>query len=83
MAHVLWSHRCADNFAGLRREQGAPDLLRAAEPAVAAVAAARPDDDRLGLVHGEVMLERRDAFPDTALSLLMAAGQTRPGHSSQ
>jgi len=41
----------AEDFAGMRREQGAPDLLRAAE---AAVAAARPDDNRLGLVHGDL-----------------------------
>lgn len=41
----------AEDFAGLRREQGAPDLLRAAE---AAVAATRPDDGRLGLVHGDL-----------------------------
>ena len=41
----------ADDFAGMRRDQGAPDLLRAAE---AAVAKARPDDDRLGLVHGDL-----------------------------
>ena len=41
----------AEDFAGLRREQGAPDLLRAAE---AAVAAARPADGRLGLVHGDL-----------------------------
>src|SRR5260370_27888571 len=37
-----------EDFAGMRRDQGAPDLLRAAE---AAAAAARPDDDRLGLIH--------------------------------
>jgi aminoglycoside phosphotransferase (APT) family kinase protein len=41
----------AEDFAGLRREQGASDLLRAAE---AAVAATRPDDGRLGLVHGDL-----------------------------
>jgi aminoglycoside phosphotransferase (APT) family kinase protein len=41
----------AEDFAGMRREQGAPDLLRAAE---AAVAATRPDDDQLGLVHGDL-----------------------------
>jgi aminoglycoside phosphotransferase (APT) family kinase protein len=41
----------AEDFAGLRREQGAPDLLRAAE---VAVAAARPADGRLGLVHGDL-----------------------------
>ena len=41
----------ADDFAGMRRDQGASDLLRAAE---AAVAEARPDDDRLGLVHGDL-----------------------------
>jgi aminoglycoside phosphotransferase (APT) family kinase protein len=41
----------ADDFAGMRREQGASDLLRAAE---AAVAATRPDDGRPGLVHGDL-----------------------------
>ena len=41
----------AEDFAGLRREQGASDLLRAAE---AAVAAARPDYGTLGLVHGDM-----------------------------
>jgi aminoglycoside phosphotransferase (APT) family kinase protein len=41
----------ADDFAGMRREQGASDLLRAAE---AAVAATRPDSGRLGLVHGDL-----------------------------
>ena len=41
----------AEDFAGMRREQGAPALLRAAE---AAVAATRPDDGRLGLVHGDL-----------------------------
>ena len=41
----------AEDFAGMRREQGASDLLRAAE---AAVAATRPDDGRLGLVHGDL-----------------------------
>ncbi|MBV9444290.1 MAG: aminoglycoside phosphotransferase family protein [Streptosporangiaceae bacterium] len=41
----------AEDFARMRRELGAPDLLRAAE---AAVAAARPDDDRAGLVHGDL-----------------------------
>jgi aminoglycoside phosphotransferase (APT) family kinase protein len=41
----------AEDFAGMRREQGAPDLLGAAE---AAVAATRPDDGRLGLVHGDL-----------------------------
>jgi aminoglycoside phosphotransferase (APT) family kinase protein len=41
----------ADDFAGMRRDQGAPDLLRAAE---AAVAKARPADYRLGLVHGDL-----------------------------
>jgi aminoglycoside phosphotransferase (APT) family kinase protein len=40
-----------DDFAGMRREQGAPDLLRAAEAAVAAI---RPDDSRPGLVHGDL-----------------------------
>jgi aminoglycoside phosphotransferase (APT) family kinase protein len=40
-----------EDFAGMRREQGAPDLLRAAE---AAVAATRPEDGRLGLVHGDL-----------------------------
>jgi len=41
----------AEDFAGMRREQGASDLLRAAE---AAVAATRPDDGRRGLVHGDL-----------------------------
>ena len=41
----------AEDFAGMRREQGAPNLLRAAE---AAVAATRPEDDQLGLVHGDL-----------------------------
>jgi len=40
-----------EDFAGLRREQGASDLLRAAE---AAVAATRPAAGRLGLVHGDL-----------------------------
>jgi aminoglycoside phosphotransferase (APT) family kinase protein len=35
----------------MRREQGVSDLLHAAE---AAVAAARPDDDQTGLVHGDL-----------------------------
>ncbi len=39
------------DFASMRREQGAADLLRAAE---AAVAANRPDDDQLALVHGDL-----------------------------
>lgn len=39
------------DFAGLRREQGASDLLWAAE---AAVAANRPHDDRPALVHGDL-----------------------------
>jgi aminoglycoside phosphotransferase (APT) family kinase protein len=41
----------AEDFAGMRRDQGASDLLRAAE---AAVANARPEDDRPGLVHGDL-----------------------------
>ena len=41
----------ADDFAAMRREQGTSDLLRAAE---AAVAATRPADGRLGLVHGDL-----------------------------
>ena len=41
----------AEDFAGMRREQGASDLLRAAE---AAVAATRPEDDQPGLVHGDL-----------------------------
>jgi aminoglycoside phosphotransferase (APT) family kinase protein len=41
----------AEDFAGMRREQGASGLLRAAE---AAVAATRPDDDQPGLVHGDL-----------------------------
>jgi aminoglycoside phosphotransferase (APT) family kinase protein len=41
----------AEDFAGMRREQGASDLLRAAE---AAVAATWPDDDQPGLVHGDL-----------------------------
>ena len=40
-----------EDFAGMRREQGAPDLLRAAE---AAVAATWPEDDQPGLVHGDL-----------------------------
>jgi aminoglycoside phosphotransferase (APT) family kinase protein len=40
-----------EDFAGMRREQGASDLLRAAE---AAVAATRPGDDQPGLVHGDL-----------------------------
>jgi aminoglycoside phosphotransferase (APT) family kinase protein len=40
-----------EDFAGLRREQGASDLLRAAEAVVAAI---RPDDSRTGLVHGDL-----------------------------
>ena len=43
----------AEDFAAMRREQGASDLLRAAE---AAVAASRPDHGRLGLVHGDLWL---------------------------
>jgi aminoglycoside phosphotransferase (APT) family kinase protein len=39
------------DFASMRREQGASDLLRAAE---AAVAAHRPGDDQLALVHGDL-----------------------------
>jgi len=41
----------AEDFAGMRRDQGASDLLRAAE---AAVAGARPAADRFGLVHGDL-----------------------------
>jgi aminoglycoside phosphotransferase (APT) family kinase protein len=41
----------AEDFAGMRRAHGAPDLLRAAE---AAVAAARPKDGQAGLVHGDL-----------------------------
>lgn len=41
----------AEDFAGMRREQGASDLLRAAEVAVAAT---RSADDQLGLVHGDL-----------------------------
>jgi len=40
-----------EDFAGLCREQGASDLLRAAE---AAVAATWPQDERSGLVHGDL-----------------------------
>jgi len=40
-----------EDFAVARRQQGASDLLRAAE---AAVAATRPDDSRPGLVHGDL-----------------------------
>jgi aminoglycoside phosphotransferase (APT) family kinase protein len=40
-----------EDFAEMRRKQGAPDLLHAAE---AAVAATRPGDSRLGLVHGDL-----------------------------
>jgi aminoglycoside phosphotransferase (APT) family kinase protein len=40
-----------EDFAGMRREQGASQLLRNAE---AAVAATRPGDDRLCLVHGDL-----------------------------
>jgi Ser/Thr protein kinase RdoA (MazF antagonist) len=40
-----------EDFAGMRREQGASDLLRAAE---AAVAETRPDEDQPGLVHGDL-----------------------------
>jgi aminoglycoside phosphotransferase (APT) family kinase protein len=41
----------AEDFASMRHEQGAPDVLRAAEVAVAAT---RPEDDHLGLVHGDL-----------------------------
>ena len=41
----------AEDFAGMRREQGVPDLLVAAEAAVARI---RPVDGRLGLVHGDL-----------------------------
>jgi aminoglycoside phosphotransferase (APT) family kinase protein len=41
----------AEDFAGMRRGEGASDLLRAAE---VAVAKARPADGRLGLVHGDL-----------------------------
>jgi Ser/Thr protein kinase RdoA (MazF antagonist) len=41
----------ASDFAGMRRAQGASDLLRAAE---AAVARSRPDDGQLALVHGDL-----------------------------
>lgn len=41
----------AEDFARMRREQGAPDLLRMAEAAIARV---RLDDDRTGLVHGDL-----------------------------
>jgi aminoglycoside phosphotransferase (APT) family kinase protein len=41
----------AEDFARMRREQETSDLLRAAE---ATVAAARIDDDRTGLVHGDL-----------------------------
>jgi hypothetical protein len=41
----------AEDFAGMGRDQGAPDLIRAAD---AAVAGARPADGRLGLVLGDL-----------------------------
>jgi Ser/Thr protein kinase RdoA (MazF antagonist) len=41
----------AEDFAGMRRDQGASDLLRSAE---AAVASTRPEDERIGLVHGDL-----------------------------
>ena len=41
----------AEDFARMRRDQEMPELLRAAE---AAVAAARPGQDRSGLVHGDL-----------------------------
>jgi hypothetical protein len=41
----------AEDFAGMRRDQGASDLLRAAE---AAVASTGPQDERIGLVHGDL-----------------------------
>jgi len=41
----------AEDFAAMRRDQGASDLLRAAEAAVGSV---RPAHDRLGLVHGDL-----------------------------
>jgi aminoglycoside phosphotransferase (APT) family kinase protein len=40
-----------EDFAGMRREQGASDLLRVAE---AVVAETRPDDGWVGLVHGDL-----------------------------
>src|SRR5205823_2955260 len=43
----------AEDFARLRREQGASDLLRTAEAAVARVRGG-PDDGRAGLVHGDL-----------------------------
>jgi hypothetical protein len=59
----------AEDFAGMRRGQGASDLLRAAEAAVAgaAVAQARPDDDRLGLVHGDLWQEAEAGRPASDL----------------
>jgi aminoglycoside phosphotransferase (APT) family kinase protein len=41
----------AEDFGGMRREQGASDLLRAAE---AAVAATGPEEGQVGLVHGDL-----------------------------
>jgi Ser/Thr protein kinase RdoA (MazF antagonist) len=43
----------AEDFARMRREQGAPDLLHAAEAAVAAV---QLDDERTGMVQGTGMV---------------------------
>jgi hypothetical protein len=71
----------AEDFDGMRREQGASDLLRAAEAAVAAALASPPDmgwfpvsmacQGRPDLTR-ELMLERRDAFLGAALSQLAA-----------
>jgi len=41
----------AEDFPQMRRDQGASDLLRAAEVAIAAT---RPSDARVGLVHGDM-----------------------------
>ena len=41
----------AEDFRGMRRDQGASDLLRAAEKAIAAT---RPGDAQTGLVHGDL-----------------------------
>ena len=71
----------AEDFASMRREQGAPDLLRAAE---AAVAATRPEDDHLGLVHGDLW-HGNTLWDDGRLTAVLdwdCAGVGRPASTS-
>ena len=70
-----------EDFAGMRRKQGASDLLRAAE---AAVSATRPDNDQLGLVHGDLWYGNT-LWDDGRLTAVLdwdCAGVGRPASTS-